>query len=117
MAYDEYLEERITRILQDQKIAFTTKKMMGGLCYMMDEKMLCGIVKNELMARINPEIYDESIEKPGVSEMNFTGRSMRGFVFVSADAFDLEDDLEYWIQRCVDFNPLAKKSKKKKKKA
>ncbi len=117
MAYDEYLEERITRVLEDKKVQFTTKKMMGGLCYMMDEKMLCGIVKNELMARINPEIYEESLSKKGVNQMNFTGRAMRGFIFVTEDAYDLDEDLEYWIELCIDFNPLAKKSKKKKKKS
>lgn len=116
MAYDEYLEERISRILQDQKVEYTTKKMMGGLCYMMDEKMLCGIVKNEVMARINPEIYEESLKVNGVNEMNFTGRAMRGFVFVTEDAYDLDEDLEFWIQKCIEYNPFAKKSKKKKKK-
>ena len=48
--------------------------------------------------------------------MNFTGRVMRGFVFIYPDGIDTDEDLEFWIQKAIDFNPLAKKSKSKKKK-
>ena len=115
MAYDGYLEERINRILDDMKVNYTSKKMMGGLCYLVDDKMLCGIVKDELMARIGPDVYEEALKSEGAKEMNFTGRSMKGYVFVEADGYDFDEDLSRWIQLCVDFNPLAKSSKKKKK--
>ena len=115
MAYDTYLEERMTRVLESKKVGFEAKKMMGGLCYMVDDKMCFGIVGDQMMARINPENYEECLQKDGCSEMNFTGRAMKGFVFVDAQAIDCEDDLEEWIQLCLDFNPLAKSSKKKKK--
>ena len=82
---------------------------------MVDEKMCVGIVKNELMARIDPEIYDEALSKKGCKEMNFTGRPMKGFVFVEPEAIDLDTDLDYWIDLCLDFNPKAKSSKKKSK--
>lgn len=115
MAYDENLEERITTVLLDRDILFEPKKMMGGLCYLVDDKMCVGIVGDQLMARINPEIYEESLEKNGVSEMNFTGRPMKGYVFIEPAAIDREQDLEYWVDLCLEFNPLAKSSKKKKK--
>lgn len=86
---------------------------MGGLCYMVDDKMCFGIVKNTLMARIGPDRYEEALTKDGCSEMNFTGRSMNGYVFIEPTAIDLEEELEYWIQLCLDFNPFAKSSKKK----
>ncbi len=115
MGYDEYQEERINRILKEKNVDFYSKKMMGGLCYMMDDKMLCGIVKDQLMARIGIDSYEEALRKDHVSEMNFTGRAMKGYVFVNGPAMDMDEDLEYWIQKCIDFNPTAKSSKKKKK--
>ncbi len=114
MAYDNHLAERITRIFEDKKLNTEEKKMMGGLCYMLDDKMCCGIVKNELMARIGPDKYEEALQMPGCNEMNFTGRPMKGYVFIDGDAIDTEDQLEYWIDLCIAFNPLAKSSKKKK---
>ena len=113
MAYDEYLAERIERILKDKKVDYLSKKMMGGLCYMVDDKMLLGIVRDELMARIGPEIYDQALHHDGVSEMTFTGRSMKGYVFVQQDALDIDENLEDWIQLCLDYNPKAQRSKKK----
>lgn len=116
MAYDEYQEERINRILKEKNADYYSKKMMGGLCYMMDDKMLCGIVKDQLMARIGLEAYEEALSMDHVNEMNFTGRAMKGYVFIDGPGIDMDEDLEYWIQKCIDFNPLAKSSKKKKKK-
>ncbi len=116
MAYSEFLADRIGRVLKEKGTIYEEKKMMGGLCYMVDDKMCLGIVHDELMARINPDLYEESLQKPGCKEMNFTGRPMKGYVFVDAEGIDTDDQLEYWIQLCLDFNPLAVKSKKKKKK-
>lgn len=122
MAFDEYQAERIQRILQDKQVDYSVKKMMGGLCFMVDSKMLCGIHSDKkaacelLMARIGPDAWETALEKKGCQEMTFTGRSMKGYVFVRAEGFDTDVDLEYWIQLCLNFNPLAKASKKKKKK-
>ena len=116
MAYDEFLGERIAKVLDEKKVAYTAKKMMGGLCFMVNGKMLAGIVKNELMARIGIDAYADALQKPGCKEMNFTGRAMKGYVFLDPSAIDMEEDLHYWIQLCLDFNPLAKASKKKVKK-
>jgi len=115
MAYDQYLAERIQQILKDKGIHFEEKRMFGGLCYMVDEKMCVGIVKDELMARVGPEKYQEALGKTGAKEMNFTGRAMKGYVFVEPEGVDLQEDLDYFVQLCLDFNPLAKSSKKKNK--
>ena len=114
MAYDEYLSERIRNAFQRKRVTVEEKKMMGGLCYLVDDKMCVGIVKDNLMARIDPEIYEEALTRKGVRDMDFTGRPMKGYVFVDPEALDLEADLEYWIQLALDFNPKAKSSKKKK---
>ena len=114
MSYNEHLADRIRKILKEKNIKFEDKKMMGGLTFMVDNKMCVGIVKEELMARIGPEKYVQALKKDGCKEMKFTGKAMPGYVFVEPDAIDLDDDLAYWIQLCLDYNPLAKSSKKKK---
>ena len=116
MAYNEFLADRISQFFREKSVPFEARKMMGGLCFMVDSKMCVGVVKDEVMARIDPEIYEESLTKPGCNEMNFTGRPMKGYVFLSDEAIDLEDDFQYWLQLALDFNPKAKASKKKKKK-
>jgi len=121
MAYDEYMAERVRRVFKEKQADFYEKKMFAGLVFMMDDKMCCGIhfdkKKNTdlLMARIGNEAYKKSKDREGCHPMDFTGRPMKGYVFVTPDGYDLDDDLEYWIQLCIDFNPLAKASKKKKK--
>jgi TfoX/Sxy family transcriptional regulator of competence genes len=113
MAYDEFLAERIRRTFQDQHVSFEEKKMMGGVCYLVDDKMCAGVVKNRLMARIDPEIQPEALARKGCIEMDFTGKPMKGFVFIEPQGTDLEADLEFWIRLCLDYNPKAKSSKKK----
>lgn len=113
MAYDEYLEERITTYLKAKKIPFEVKKMMGGLCVMVDDKMCVGVIKNELMARVGNEAYDELLKNQYAREMDFTKRPMNGYLYVEPEGIDREDDLIYWIDQCLAFNPKAKRSKKK----
>ena len=114
MAYSEYLADRIAQFLTEKSVAFITKKMMGGLLFMVDDKMYVAVMKEEIMARINPNVYEVSLEKEGCNKMNFTGKPMKGFVFLSDEAIDLEEDLNYWLQLALDFNSLAKASKKRK---
>lgn len=119
MAYDEYQAERIKQVLTAKKSHFITKKMIGGLCFMVEDKMLCGTHTdkktggNLLMARIGEKAYPEAIKKSGTLPMDFTGRPMKGYIFVTEEGFDREEELDFWIQQCLDFNPLAKSSKKK----
>ena len=119
MAYDEYMADRIKQYLDSQSVSYYAKKMFGGLCFMVDDKMCCGLLyiktKNAdvLMARIGEDAYPEAILKPAAMPMDFTGRPMKGYVFVTYDGVDTDQDLEYWLQLCLDFNPKAKKSKKK----
>ena len=58
MAYDEYLQERIDSILNEKKVQYKSFKMMGGLCYMVDDKMCLGIIKDQLMARVGEQKYE-----------------------------------------------------------
>jgi TfoX/Sxy family transcriptional regulator of competence genes len=114
MAYNEHLAERISILLKEKHIVFEEKKMMGGLCYMVEDKMCLGVVKNNLMARVDPSIYEEMLQKDGAGVMDFTGRPMKGYLFIRPEGTDLEKDLEYWVSLCLEFNPRAKSSKGKK---
>ena len=116
MAYNEFLADRISQFFNERSVPFEAKKMMGGLCFMVDGKMCVGVNRDEVMARIDPEIYQDSLNKPGCKEMNFTGRPMKGFVFLTDEATDLDKDLYSWLQLALNFNPNAKSSKKRKKK-
>lgn len=119
MAYDEYIADRIRKTLKEKKMPFRELKMMGGLCFMVDNKMCLGTHLNKetgddlLMIRIGEEVYEKEITKPECLPMDFTGRPMKGYLFVKPDGYDLDDDLNYWIQLCLNYNPLAKSSKKK----
>ena len=114
MAYDEYLAERIEKTLIEKNISFKEMKMMGGIAYMVNDKMCVGITNNNLMARINPDIYVDALKRKGCRPMDFTGRPMKGWVFVSHEGIDTDEELAGWIQLALDFNPLAKSGKKKK---
>tara|TARA_R110001583_G_scaffold34847_9_gene116658 strand:- start:3928 stop:4281 length:354 start_codon:yes stop_codon:yes gene_type:complete len=113
MAYNKLLADRIGRFLEENKVDFYEKKMFGGLCFMVENKMCVGIIKDELMARIGTEKYVEALTKNGCKEMTFTGKPMKGYVYLDDNALDLDSDLEYWLQLALDFNPLAKASKKR----
>jgi TfoX/Sxy family transcriptional regulator of competence genes len=114
MAYNEFIADRIRRVLTHKNISFEEKKMMGGICFLVNDKMCVGLVKESLMARIDPDFHENALEKEFCREMDFTGRPMKGFVFVEAEGIDADPELEFWVQKCLDFNPKAKSSKKRK---
>ena len=114
MAYNEKLANRVRELLLTKK-SVKEKNMMGGLTFMVNNKMCVGILNDDLMARIDPEISMAVLDKRGCREMDFTGRPMKGFVFVEPTGSDIENDLEYWIKLALEFNPKAKSSKNKNK--
>ncbi len=117
MAYNEHLGDRIRRVFEEKKVAnIEEKKMMGGLTFMVNGKMCIGIVKDDLMVRLNPNLHDEMVQKQGARTMDFTSKPMRGYIFVNPEGVDRDLDLEDWIQLALDFNVLAKAAKKTKKK-
>jgi TfoX/Sxy family transcriptional regulator of competence genes len=113
MAYSEKMADRIRKALAAQK-NIEEKKMFGGLCFMVNDKMCIGVNQDEIMCRIDPDLYDEAVERNGARPMDFTGRPMKGYVFVSEDGIKKKSDFDYWIKHCLEFNKKAKASKKKK---
>ena len=76
--------------------------------------MCVGIIKDELMCRIDPAIYEDALEKKGCREMTFTGKPFVGYVLVDEEGIKSKKDFDYWIQLAKDFNKKAKASKKRK---
>ena len=115
MAYNEILAERILTVLDNKNIPFEQKKMFGGLCILVDDKMCIGVIKDDLMARVGEEAELKHQHDEGVRPMDFTKKRMKGYLYVNDSALDREDTLEFWVDRCLEFNPKATSSKKKKK--
>jgi len=110
MAYDEFLADRIRHTLKDKRANFVEKKMLGGLCFMVNDKMLCGIHIDKkygdslLMAKIGETAYELEIGREECLPMDFTGRPMKGFIFITPAGFDLDSDLEYWLDLALEYN-------------
>lgn len=83
---------------------------------MVADKMCVGVIKEDLMARIGPDAAEADHQRAGVRPMNFTGRPMKGYRFISPEGTDQDTDLAYWVDLCLAFNPEAKASRKRKKK-
>ena len=113
MAYDEQLATRVQKYFHKHAVSFEEKRMMGGLCFMVNGKMCVGVETERLMARIDPAMYEKCLERKGCRPMDFTGRPMRGFVFVYAEGYATDRDLTSWLDLALEFNPRAKSSKKR----
>ena len=114
MAYNEKLADRTREIISETHKNVEEKKMFGGLCFMVNDKMCVGVEKERLMVRLDPDRFDEVMKKDGCKPMDFTGKVMKGFVFVDAEVLDSQTKLKYWVQLALDYNRVAKASKKKK---
>jgi TfoX/Sxy family transcriptional regulator of competence genes len=117
MAYNEKLADRVREIIAVTEKNVEEKKMFGGLCFMVNDKMCVGVQQNSIMLRIDPEKYDNALEKEGCTQMEFTGRPMKGFVYVDETALKTKKKLEYWMNLALEYNKIAQASKKKKTKA
>ena len=71
---------------------------------MINNKMCIGIIKNELMARVGPGFQNDALKKEGARLMDFTGKPMKGYIYVSPEGFDSDEQLEFWVEKCLDFN-------------
>lgn len=111
MAYSEYLQERVQqRLAHIGKVE--TKKMMGGLIFMVNDKMCLGVDidkktnQDRLMVRVGKLPYQELLNQKGSRVMDFTGTVMRGFLFIDPEGFDNEEDLDFWVEKALEFNEL-----------
>lgn len=98
MAYDEALAGRIRKTLAGRR-SITEKKMFGGLSFLTKGNMFCGIVGDELMVRVGPEAHPDALAQPHARPMDFTGRPMKGYVYVAKEGFGSAPELRAWVER------------------
>jgi TfoX/Sxy family transcriptional regulator of competence genes len=126
LAYDEMLAGRIRKLLQAKRNVIE-KKMFGGLAFMLNGHMCCGVEKNNLVIRVGPEKYNDLVIKPHARPMDLTGRPLKGFIYVEASGYKSEPGLRKWLDEAVAFvasqpakpqktepkRPMKKKAKKR----
>lgn len=115
MAYSETLANSVREMLADIPNV-TEKRMFSGIAFMVNEKMCICVTKNGLMCRTDPAIFDKLVQKNGVRPMVMKGKEMSGYLLIDEEAVTSRKELHYWVNVCLDFNPMAISSKKKKSK-
>jgi TfoX/Sxy family transcriptional regulator of competence genes len=100
MAYDQDLANRVRAVLP-RSGAVAERAMFGGLTFMLDGHMFCGVVKDTLMVRLGPEGSERALDRPHVRPMDFTGRPMKGMVFVDPDGLR-GSALRDWVVAAAD---------------
>lgn len=101
MAYDEGVAQRLRETLGDEDVV--EKKMFGGVAFMHRGNMCCGVVGEELMVRVGADAYEAALAEPHARAMDFTGRPMRGMIYVGSEGFESDEDLDAWVRRGTDF--------------
>jgi len=102
LAYDEKLAERVRALLSAHP-AVTERKMFGGIAFMVGGSMCCGVVGDDLMVRTGPDKYAEALSRPHARPMDFTGRPMKGMLYVGALGCRSDSDLEQWVRTGAEF--------------
>jgi TfoX/Sxy family transcriptional regulator of competence genes len=102
MSYDEKTADRVRRILRTRSDV-VEKKMFGGLCFMVNGAMCCGLIADALMVRVGPDRHEEALAQPYARPMDFTGRPSAGMVYVDPPGYRTDTALARWVERGVDF--------------
>ena len=105
MAYDHGLAQRVSEVLGN-RIGISERAMFGGLAFLVDGKMFIGIRNSSLMARVGPERYNDALAMPSVRLMDFTGRPMKGYVYIDPPAIAEDRDLMAWVSWCAEYVAL-----------
>jgi len=114
VAYNEKLADRVRERIAETHKNIEEKKMFGGLCFMVNDKMCVGVEMERLMLRVDTENYEALLEKEGCTPMDFTGKPMKGYIFVDVSVLKTKKQIDYWIGLALEYNKKAKPSKKKK---
>jgi TfoX/Sxy family transcriptional regulator of competence genes len=102
MAYNEPLAERVRTIMTGWR-GLQEKKMFGGLAWLTKGRMFAGVLKDELVVRVGPEAYEQTLKKPHTRPMDFTGRPITGFIFVGSQGATTKKQLAAWVRQGYDF--------------
>ena len=106
MAYNEGLAQRVRELLEDRadELEVVEKKMFGGLCFMVQGNMCCGILQDDMMVRVGAEGHADALAQPHARPMDFTGKPMNGFIYVAKGGLTSHDNLAEWVDRVLKFN-------------
>ena len=102
MAYDEGLAQRVREALEGQS-RLVERKMFGGIAFMVQGNIACGVMNDELIVRVGPDQYSAALAKPHTRVFDFTGRPMKGFVVVTSKGHASDEALEEWVRQGVQF--------------
>jgi len=102
LGYDQSAAERVRRALSGRRDV-VEKKMVGGLSFMVNGSMCCGVTGKALMVRVGPEARGRALAQPHVRPMEFAGRPLAGFVCVEPGGYTTDAALESWVQQGIDF--------------
>ena len=102
MTYDEGVAERVRTVL-DGQTGISEQRSFGGLSFLLNRNMCCGVLNDELVVRVGSKAYDDAVERPHTRPMDFMGRPMRGWVYVAPDGFNEDADLDRWVALGVAF--------------
>lgn len=102
MSYDENLAERIRKILSRRR-GVAEKKMFGGLAFMLEGNMCCGVIDRDLVARVGPARYEDALSDPRARPMDFTGKPLGGYVYVGPAGCRSDDALKKWLEWSIEF--------------
>ena len=111
MPYNEHMANRMRELIALRTSNVTEKKMFGGLCFLVDDKICVAAKADKMFLRIAPELYDDAIELPGCEPMSRFGKNMTGYLYVDYEQLRTHQQLAHWVNLALDFNPLAKSSK------
>ncbi len=113
MAYNEALAARVRPLLSSD-LSVEEKKMFGGVTFMVNGQMCCGVLKDDLIVKMDPAAYEDALAQPGARPFDFSGRPMPGMVYVANASLGKDETLEAWVKRGVDFVVAHPKTDKKK---
>lgn len=114
MAYNERLTARIREALEHVPNV-VEKRMFRGVAFMVNDKLCISAGDTRIMCRIDPSVHEEALKKEGCETVKMKGHEYKGYIYVSEEGIRTKKDLDYWIRLALEFNKLAKSSKKKKK--
>jgi len=102
MAYDHGLAQRVRETLEEEP-GYEEKKMFGGLCFLLYGKMICGIIKEDLIVRVDADHYEKALGMPCARKFDLTGKPLKGWVMVLSEALDDDDVLRDWLLGALSF--------------
>ena len=102
MAYNEDCADRVRAALAHRN-DLTEKKMFGGLSFMLAGNMCCGVINDDLVLRVDPDSYENAVSRPHARQMDFTGRPMKGMVYVGPEGYGTDEELKDWLDQALSF--------------